>query len=141
MRRFLRTAGDDHRSRPQSAIRLGMDARECYDLGSSRSRGAHRLIRQGAKLVETVDDILEEIAPQLARQSGAAVKHEVRLLPPNSSAAVQKVFAMLQERSLQVDEIIEHSGLVPAEVLGILLDLELQGYLRQLPGKVYTVER
>jgi DNA processing protein len=111
------------------------------EVGSSRSRGAHRLIRQGAKLVETVDDILEEIAPQLARQSGAAVKHEVRLLPPNSSAAVQKVFAMLQERSLQVDEIIEHSGLVPAEVLGILLDLELQGYLRQLPGKVYTVER
>jgi len=111
------------------------------EVGSSRSRGAHRLIRQGAKLVETVDDILDEIAPQLARQSGAAVKHVAQLLPPTSSAAVQRVFAMLQERSLQVDEIIEHSGLVPAEVLGILLDLELQGYLRQLPGKVYTVER
>ena len=41
------------------------------EVGSSRSRGAHRLIRQGAKLVETVDDIIEEIAPQLARQSGA----------------------------------------------------------------------
>jgi predicted Rossmann fold nucleotide-binding protein DprA/Smf involved in DNA uptake len=54
---------------------------------------------------------------------------------------MQKVFAILQERSLQVDEIIEHSGLGPAEVLGILLDLELQGYLRQLPGKVYTLEK
>jgi DNA processing protein len=111
------------------------------EVGSSRSRGAHRLIRQGAKLVETVDDIIEEIAPQLARPSGGAGKTEARQLPQNSSAAVQKVFALLQERSMQIDEIIENSGLVSAQVLGILLDLELQGYLRQLPGKVYTVER
>jgi DNA processing protein len=111
------------------------------EVGSSRSRGAHRLIRQGAKLVETVDDIIEEIAPQLARPTGGAGKTEVRQLPQNSSAAVQKVFALLQERSLQIDEIIENSGLVSAQVLGILLDLELQGYLRQLPGKIYTVER
>jgi len=111
------------------------------EVGSSRSRGAHRLIRQGAKLVESVDDIIEEIAPQLVRPSGGAGKTEARQLPQNSSAAVQKVFALLQERSLQIDEIIENSGLVSAQVLGILLDLELQGYLRQLPGKVYTVER
>jgi DNA processing protein len=111
------------------------------EVGSSRSRGAHRLIRQGAKLVEGVDDILEEIAPQLARHAGTNIKYEARQLPQSSSAAVQKIFAMLQERSLQIDEIIEHSGLVPAQVLGILLDLELHGYLRQLPGKVYIVER
>ena len=111
------------------------------EVGSSRSRGAHRLIRQGAKLVETVDDIIEEIAPQLTRHAGAPDGHQVRQLPQNSSAAVQKIFAMIQERSLQVDEIIEGSGLVPAQVLGILLDLELQGYLRQSPGKVYTVDR
>ena len=43
------------------------------EVGASRSRGAHRLIRQGAKLVETVDDIVEEIAPQLVR-SRRAVK-------------------------------------------------------------------
>ena len=111
------------------------------EVGSSRSRGAHRLIRQGAKLVEAVDDIIEEIAPQLVRPAGATLGHRVRQLPQNSSAAVQKIFAILQERSLQVDEIIEDSGLVAAQVLGILLDLELQGYLKQLPGKVYTVER
>jgi len=111
------------------------------EVGSSRSRGSHRLIRQGAKLVESVDDIIEEIAPQLTRRAGAGFNPEVRQLPASSSVTVQKVFAILQERSLQVDEIIERSGLLPAQVLGILLDLELQGYLRQLPGKVYTLER
>jgi predicted Rossmann fold nucleotide-binding protein DprA/Smf involved in DNA uptake len=40
-----------------------------------------------------------------------------------------------------VDEVIEGSGLRPAEVLEVLLDLELQGFLRQLPGKIYTIER
>ena len=74
----------------------------------------------------------------MARPSGGAGKTEARQLPQNSSAAVQKVFALLQAGSLQIDEIIESSGLVSAQVLGILLDLELQGYLRQLPGKVYT---
>ena len=111
------------------------------EVGSSRSRGAHRLIRQGAKLVETVNDIIEEIAPQLARSSGSVGKTEARQLPLSSSEAVQKIFALLQARSLQIDEIIESSGLGSAQVLGILLDLELQGYLRQLPGKVYTIER
>jgi len=111
------------------------------EVGSSRSRGAHRLIRQGAKLVETVDDIIEEIAPQLVRRTGIAIKNETRRLPQDRNGSEQKIFAMLQERSLQVDEIIERSGLVAAQVLGILLDLELQGYLKQLPGKVYTIER
>src|SRR4029450_13010595 len=74
------------------------------EVGSSRSRGAHRLIRQGAKLVEGVDDIIEEIAPQLARHEGTNIKHEARQLPQSSSAAVQKIFAMLQERSFQIDE-------------------------------------
>ena len=62
------------------------------EVGSSRSRGAHRLIRQGAKLVETVDDIIEEIAPQLARQSGIAGKHEVRQLPPRQQRCGAKSF-------------------------------------------------
>jgi DNA processing protein len=109
------------------------------EVGSSRSRGAHRLIRQGAKLVETVNDIIEEIAPQLIdRTGGAPVSPE---LPQQASPEARKIFALLQERSLQIDEVIEGSGLPPSKVSEILLDLELQGFLRQLPGKRYTAER
>jgi DNA processing protein len=47
----------------------------------------------------------------------------------------------LQERSLHIDEVIESSGLPPSKVSEILLDLELQGFLQQLPGKRYRAER
>jgi DNA processing protein len=111
------------------------------EVGASRSRGAHRLIRQGAKLVETVDDIMEEIAPQLLARSGKAVSAPRRTLPQNLGVEFQKIFALFEERPLQIDEIIESSGYSPSRVSEILLELELQAYIRQLPGKKYTVER
>lgn len=111
------------------------------EVGSSRSRGAHRLIRQGAKLVETVGDIIEEIAPQLLDRSGSATQRAPRVLPQNASDGARKIFALLQENSLQVDQVIEKTGLPAARVLEILLDLELQGLLRQSPGKIYSTER
>jgi DNA processing protein len=110
------------------------------EAGASRSRGTHRLIRQGAKLVETVDDILEEIAPQLVGRHGGA-DAPARSLPPNANANARNVFALLQDNALQVDQVIERSGLPPAEVLEILLDLELQGFIRQTPGKIYAAEK
>jgi DNA processing protein len=108
------------------------------EVGSSRSRGAHRLIRQGAKLVENVDDILEEIAPQLC---GRQAKSEPLALPQNAGAEARKIFALLLDGSLQIDEVIERSGVSAPQVLQILLDLELQGLVKQLAGQRYAVER
>jgi DNA processing protein len=110
------------------------------EVGASRSRGTHRLIQQGAKLVESAADIVEEIAPQLLNRASGSRPCAQRLLPQQARAEARKVFALLQERSAQIDEVIENSGLSPAEVSEILLDLELQGYVRQLPGKRYTAE-
>jgi len=110
------------------------------EVGSSRSRGAHRLIRQGAKLVETANDIIEEVAPQLLPQRDERAK-ETRELPDSASEGARKIFALLQERPLQIDEVIEGSGFASPRVSEILLELELQGYLKQLPGKRYVAER
>ena len=111
------------------------------EAGASRSRGAHQLIRQGAKLVETVDDIIEEIAPQLLRRSGAAAPPPPRTLPQSAGEQARKILALLQENTLQVDQVIERSALPAAQVLEILLDLELQGFIRQSPGHIYIAER
>jgi len=51
------------------------------------------------------------------------------------------IFALLQDNNLQVDQVIEKSALPAAQVLEILLDLELQGFVRQAPGKIYIAER
>jgi DNA processing protein len=110
------------------------------EVGASRSRGTHGLIRQGAKLVESAADIVEEIAPQLLNRASASRPGAQRLLPQRARAETRKVFALLQQRSAQIDEVIESSGLSSPEVSEILLDLELQGYVRQLPGKRYTAE-
>jgi DNA processing protein len=109
------------------------------EVGSSRSRGGHRLIREGAKLVENVDDILEEIAPQLVasdRRSAAPM----RTLPVDTQPETRRIFNLLQERSLHIDEVIEASGFSTSRVSQILLELELQGFLKQLPGNRYSAE-
>jgi DNA processing protein len=110
-------------------------------VGASRSRGAHRLIRQGAKLVERVEDIVEEIAPQLLAQGRAVLNAARTELPADCGDDDRKIWEGLKERPLHIDEIIEMSGLTPSRVAGILLELELQGFVLQLPGKRYLAEQ
>lgn len=120
--------------------RLAMDqGREVFAVpgqaGASRSRGTHRLIREGAKLVETIEDILEEIAPQL-RSSGRSPGQDRREnLPAELGAEAGKLLDLIQLAPLQIDELIDATGLSSARVSEILLNLEIGGFVRQLPGK------
>jgi DNA processing protein len=108
------------------------------EAGASRSRGTHRLIRQGAKLVENVEDIVEEIAPQILVRGKLAQKALSVSLPSNMGPEAKKIFELILERPLQIDEVIQASGLSPAKVSEVLLDLEIKGLLNQLPGKRFT---
>ena len=109
--------------------------------GASRSRGPHRLIREGAKLVEDVADIIEEIAPQLAHASPP-----VSAEPEGSSGgkfplggAAGTILRDLEAGPLPMDDVIRRTGLSAPQVCEVLLEMELQGLLKQLPGKRYAL--
>ncbi len=108
---------------------------------SEQSRGTNGLIKQGAKLVETVEDILDELASQCEpsfqaqmQVRRAALAHPVqsgRLLLEQDEATL---YAALSAEPVHIDELIAKTGLPAASVSGLLLSLELKGAIRQLPG-------
>jgi DNA processing protein len=105
--------------------------------GASRSRGTHQLIREGAKLVENVEDIVEEVAPQLRATDHSRGRHPRADLPAELGHEARKVLELIQSAPVQIDDLIEASGFSPAKVSEVLLSLEIGGFLRQLPGKKF----
>ncbi|WP_407276823.1 DNA-processing protein DprA [Halothiobacillus sp. DCM-1] len=103
------------------------------------ARGCHRLIRDGAKLVETAQDIFEELAPRLGARLRSAP--DTPALDPVSAPAQEEshaqLLALLGFDPQTADSLIHASGLTPAEVSSILLMLELEGQVTTLPGGLY----
>jgi DNA processing protein len=107
---------------------------------SLRSRGAHRLIRQGAKLVENAEDVLEEIRPLLRRNPSllpaAKVQTEPKREPPDS-AEQTILLKSLDTAPKHIDEIAKETNLSMQQAAALLLELELKGFVSQLPGKYF----
>jgi len=118
-------------------------------IDSSGSRGTNKLIKQGAKLIENVEDILEEILPQVTR-APKLVKPDQRQKQPDDQQKIltsspdlvlketeKTVWQVLSQKPVHIDQIITSTGLTAHEVHVILLNLELQGLIEQKPGKTY----
>jgi DNA processing protein len=108
---------------------------------SFKSTGTHTLIKQGAKLVEHAQDIIEELAAQVqfsARpQKKAAGKPEMDL--PELSADEARVFHALEPYPMHVDVLARKISMDSGKLLSILLNLELNGVIQQSPGKLFSI--
>jgi DNA processing protein len=103
-----------------------------------RSVGANRLIRDGAHIVTEVEDILAEISPMLGR-AAETVAHveEVASAPPSPSTADgdrERLVAALGPAPVELDDIVRFTGLSPAAVHYLLLELDLAGRIARHPG-------
>jgi DNA processing protein len=102
---------------------------------SLSSRGCHRLIRDGARLVETVDDILEELGPLCREIRTAAgeptVRHPAELALSDSE---RSLLGQLHDQPSGVDELIVRTGMTAAQVLATLSVLEVKRLAKRLAG-------
>ena len=101
-----------------------------------QSRGPNALIKQGAKLVERVEDIVDELRLQIS-----AVRHgSTSTLPvdPPLEGHERRLWECLSTDPTPIDDLIERSGLPPPEVTALLTLLELQGVVRQVPGSSWV---
>jgi len=105
---------------------------------SPLSRGCHRLIRQGAKLVETAQDIVEEFGPLAMFNLTSTTRPS---LPSGATEVAQERFApllaQLGHEPTLIDTLVERSGLTADAVSSMLLELELKGLVLACAGGRY----
>lgn len=106
------------------------------NVGVEGSRGTNRLIKDGAKLVESSEDILEEILPQWKNERERT--EEVKPPRPDLSEEERVLFEMLGDSPLHIDVMIRESPFEPGKVSSLLLNLELKGLISQWPGKSFS---
>lgn len=112
----------------------GEQGREVFaipgSIHSALSKGCHRLIKQGAKLVESAQDILEELGWAEAAPAPAP--------PAAIEAEVEPgLLAHLGHEPCAIDVLVARTGLTAERVSSILLELELAGRVASLPGGLY----
>ncbi len=115
------------------------------NIRSAKSTGTHGLIKQGAKLVEGVNDIVDELSHVLRLKIGekpsdkAEMVQQIRNLPPLTDEET-KVFDALEAEPIHIDDLGRKVSVDSARLSGILLQLELKGVVMQLPGKRFAID-
>jgi len=104
---------------------------------SPLSRGCHQLIRQGAKLVESAQDILEEFSwagsgmpPNAPQAAAAGAMHQADAAEPEA----ERLLSLMGFDPIDLDSLCTRSNLTPEVLFAMLLTLELDGRVEKLPG-------
>lgn len=108
-------------------------------IDSPRSKGCHDLIKKGAKLCESAEDILSEFEYLFPATNRPPTASETGVLPAlELSTNEQQVYDCLDHEELNIDEVIRKTGLPSSAVSVALLSLEMKRLAKQLPGKLFV---
>jgi DNA processing protein len=108
-------------------------------IDSLSSRGCHRLLRDGAKLVETIDDVLEELGPltsEIQPEEGAVpVRRPAELALSDQE---RSLLGQLSDRPVSIDELISGTRLTAQQVMSTLAVLEMRRMVKRVPGNQFV---
>jgi DNA processing protein len=106
---------------------------------SEMSDGTFRLIKNGAIPVKSADDIIEQLSglPQLKGITGS-IKPTVRIQEELLNSEEQSLISVLDAGAQRLDQLAEKTGKDVSSIFQILLNLELKGCIKQLPGQLYS---
>jgi DNA processing protein len=108
---------------------------------SPLARGCHRLIKDGAKLVEDANDVLVELSALLQVASNDATTSKHHEIDPSALTKRPGYLKLLQAMAFapcSVGVLGKRTGLTTAELSSMLLQLELEGFVEALPGGLYS---
>jgi len=127
--------------------RLAMEfGREVYGVPGNVTEpcsfAPHQLLRQGAKLAGSWEDVVEElptpVRAELFPVETAPTEERAKMIEEAMDGIERKLYALLHpDAAVQIDELVEKSGLNSSEVLAALCEMEMRGVVRQLPGKQF----
>lgn len=103
--------------------------------------GTHRLIKEGAKLVERAEDIIEELLPMVAARSPVEAvvrKGSPTSLHPELSEREKQLWELLGMDPVHIDAIARQLEFSVSQTAELLLRLEIRGLVKQLPGTFFT---
>ncbi len=107
-------------------------------IDSFKSTGTHFLIKQGAKLIENADDILCEFGFVGKGAAGTTSPKNPDGSPREMDAFDAKVYELIGDYPVHIDDIIRLGNLDAGKVAGVLMKMELEGIVKQLPGRMFV---
>ena len=107
-------------------------------IDSFTSQGTHNLIKDGAKLVESSEDIIEELEPLMAEYVRQAKSESKAKVAPNLPQEEREIYSCLTSEPVDIDEIMQKVALPYGRLLTSLLKLEHKKLVKELPGKLFV---
>jgi DNA processing protein len=135
------TEGADDSGALITARDAGNQGREVFaipgPITSPYSRGPAKLLKSGAKLVESVDDIIGELGLE---KLGVVQEADIDTLVADlHTKEEKKIVTLLFDRPIHIDEIVRESGLTTAQVGATITVLEMKGIIKDSGDKVYAI--